>query len=103
MNRNGNESVSSEPRMSIVKFIFRALEIAGETIRSSYCLLALAAMIAGGGVIAFSQNVSPDTPGSSQVIQFLAQTIDWYRHQAAVQAIATDPGDLKYRKIKISC
>jgi hypothetical protein len=54
LNPNGNESVSSEPRMSIVKFIFRAFQIAGKTIRSSYCLLALAAMIAGGGVIAFS-------------------------------------------------
>jgi len=31
---------------------------------------------------------------SSQVIQFLNQTIDWYRHAAVVQQTATDPEHL---------
>jgi hypothetical protein len=50
--------------------------------RPSCYLVALAAMILGA--VAFSQNASPNpSSDSSQVIPFLGQTIDWYRHLAA--------------------
>ena len=53
----------------------------------------LALAITSAGVIAFSQNASTN-PDSSEVIQFLNQTIDWYRHVGSEQQIATELNDL---------
>ena len=41
-----------------------------------------------------AQNAPLARLDSSQVIQFLNQTIDWYRHRAAEQQIATEPDDV---------
>jgi hypothetical protein len=42
--------------------------------------------------IAFAQN-PPAGYDSSQIIQFLSQTIDWYRHVTATQQTVTEPDD----------
>jgi hypothetical protein len=42
------------------------------------------------------QTSSPSEPTSSQIIQFLGETIDWYRQTQQEQHIATDPGDLGF-------
>lgn len=54
----------------------------------------LIALIAGAG-IATSANSAPIAEvNSSQVIQFLNQTIDWCRHRAAEQQLASEPDDV---------
>jgi small-conductance mechanosensitive channel len=61
--------------------------------------LLLIAIILGmcGGVLVFAQNPSPPASSQpisgSQVIQFLNQTIKWYRHLSAEQRIASEPDD----------
>lgn len=37
---------------------------------------------------------APSQPSSAQVLQFLGETIDWYRQTQQEQRIATEPGDL---------
>jgi len=54
----------------------------------SLLYLALTVVVAG-----FSQN-APTALNSAQLIQFLNQTIDWYRRASAVQQTATDPDDV---------
>ena len=56
-------------------------------------LLAVPALLmVAAAAIAFAQN-PPASHNSSQIIQFLNQTIDWYRHVTAVQQTATEPDD----------
>lgn len=61
--------------------------------------LLLTAIILGmcGGVLALPQNSPPPVLSqpisASQVIQFLNQTIKWYRHLSAEQRIASEPDD----------
>jgi small-conductance mechanosensitive channel len=57
-------------------------------------LLVLAVMIVSSEMFLFSQAPSANTAVSSQVIQFLDQTIGWYRQLAVQQQIATEPDDL---------
>jgi len=42
------------------------------------------------------QSNPPVDPTPSQIIQFLSQTIDWYRQTQQEQHIATEPGDLGF-------
>jgi hypothetical protein len=42
------------------------------------------------------QSAPPQDPTPAQIIQFLSQTIDWYRHTQQEQHIATEPSDLGY-------
>src|SRR5271165_1370796 len=59
------------------------------------CYLLLPAVIAVG----LSAEVSPaasDLPSNQQVIAFLTESIDWYRHCAIERQIATDPVDLVF-------
>src|ERR1700693_1446770 len=58
------------------------------------CLLVLALMIVSSEMLLFSQGPSTNTRDSSRIIQFLDQTIDWYRQLAVQQQIATEPDDL---------
>jgi hypothetical protein len=63
-------------------------------VREACCLL-LPAVI----TIGLSAEVSPaasDLPASQQVIAFLTESIDWYRHRAIERQIATEPGDLVF-------
>jgi len=49
--------------------------------------------------IGLSAQVSPavsDLPSNQQVIVFLTQSIEWYRHRAIEQQIATEPVDLAF-------
>ncbi len=43
-----------------------------------------------------AQNNAPTSPTPTQVIQFLSQTIDWYRQSQQEQHIATEPVDLGF-------
>ena len=59
------------------------------------CYLLLPAVITVG----LSAEVSPaasDLPSNQQVIAFLSESIDWYRHCAIERQIATDPVDLVF-------
>src|SRR5271165_3582186 len=59
------------------------------------CYLLLPALIAVG----LSAEVSPpasDLPSNQQVIAFLTESIDWYRHRALERQIATEPVDLVF-------
>jgi hypothetical protein len=77
-----------------MKIVYEKTKIGkASAIRPSWRLVVIASMIIGAGTIAFSQNTFPK-PDSSQVIQFLNQTLDWYRHMAAVQQTAMEPDDL---------
>ena len=43
-----------------------------------------------------AQSASPTDPSATQIIQFLSQTIDWYRQTQQEQHIATEPVDLGF-------
>ena len=63
-------------------------------LRRFCCLPALAIITVG-----LSAEVSPavsDLPANQQVLAFLTQTIDWYRHRGIERQIATDPVDLAF-------
>ena len=52
-----------------------------------------------GFVVALSAGVSPkpsEVPSSQQVVEFLTDSIDWYRHRAVERQIATEPVDLTF-------
>ena len=61
--------------------------------RSIWHVLVLAFILASAGTTALSQNASANSD-SSRVIQFLNQTIDWYRRVAPVQQTASETDDL---------
>jgi small-conductance mechanosensitive channel len=42
------------------------------------------------------QSTPPTDPAPSQIVQFLGQTIDWYRQTQQEQHIVTEPGDLGF-------
>jgi len=70
-----------------------------KTVNKRLGWLLLIAIILGmcGGVLALPQNSPPPASSqsisASQVIQFLNQTIKWYRHLSAEQRIASEPDD----------
>ena len=39
---------------------------------------------------------APDLPSDQQVLAFLTESIDWYRHRAAEEQLATEPADLVF-------
>ncbi len=55
-------------------------------------------MIGLGAVLAniLAQNTPATDPSSGEIIQFLSQTIDWYRQTQQEQHIATEPADLGF-------
>jgi hypothetical protein len=42
------------------------------------------------------QSAPPTDPSPNQIVQFLSQTIDWYRQSQQEQHIATEPADLGF-------
>jgi len=56
-------------------------------------LLAVFASMIGGARVALPQTAPATAPGPSQLIQFLNQTIAWYRQSALERAIATESDD----------
>ena len=62
------------------------------SMKPGWLLVVPALLMVAAGAIAFAQN-PPTGYDSSQVIQFLNQTIDWYRHVTATQQTATEPDD----------
>jgi hypothetical protein len=59
------------------------------------CYLLIPAVI----TLALSAEVSPaasDLPTNEQVVAFLTESIDWYRHCAIERQIATEPADLVF-------
>lgn len=59
------------------------------------CFLLSAALLTLGLSAEVSPDV-PDVPSNQQVLAFLTQTIDWYRHCGIKRQIATDPVDLVF-------
>ncbi len=62
-----------------------------------FCYLPMLATITVG----LSAQVSPaasDLPSNQQVVAFLTESIDWYRHCAMERQIATDPLDLVFQE-----
>lgn len=49
-----------------------------------------------GGLSAAKSPVASDLPSNQQVLAFLTESIDWYRHRAVERQRATDPLDLVY-------
>lgn len=61
---------------------------------SRWLVAVLAAVLIVPGAIVLAQNTAPKaSPESAAILQFLNQTIDWYRQQTALQRIADDPED----------
>jgi len=59
------------------------------------CYVLLVVVLAAG----ISAQVSPpasDFPSDQQVLAFLSQSIDWHRHRAAEEQLATEPADLVF-------
>ncbi len=54
----------------------------------------LVALTVGIGIATSAQSAPRALVDSSQVIQFLNQTIDWYRQRAAEEQLATEPDDV---------
>ena len=61
-------------------------------VAAAFCLL-ISPQTFGQGT---PQAQPPGQPTSAQVIQFLGETIDWYRQTQQEQRIATEPGDLGF-------
>ena len=59
------------------------------------CYLLTAVLLTVGLFAEVSPAVS-DLPSNQQVLAFLTQTIDWYRHAGIERQIATDPVDLVF-------
>ncbi len=65
--------------------------------RNYVCHALLLLLLAGG----LGGQVSPsasDLPSNQQVLAFLTETIDWYRHRAVERQVATDPVDLVFQE-----
>jgi len=63
------------------------------SLRSVVVLSALLVITASGLI---ADNQPPADPTPAQVIQFLSQTVDWYRHVEQEQHIATEPTELGF-------
>jgi len=62
-------------------------------VRWPVLVVILSAITPGNSV---GQSEPPVDPTPSQIVQFLSQTIDWYRQTQQEQHIATEPGDLSF-------
>ena len=60
------------------------------------CCALLAPAIVAGPSAGAPQDSAYELPSSQQVISFLLQSIDWYRHTYAERQIANDPVDLLF-------
>jgi len=58
--------------------------------------LVLGVILAGTLAEIVAQNTAPTDPSSADILQFLTQTIDWYRQTQQEQQIATEPADLGF-------
>ena len=63
-------------------------------VRQSWRFLVLFLAVMAGESTVFSQGPPINAPDSTRVIQFLNQTISWYRELTVQQKIATEPTDL---------
>jgi len=48
------------------------------------------------GIFAQVSPPAPDLPSDQQVLAFLTESIDWYRHRAVEEQLATEPVDLVF-------
>ena len=78
--------VSSRPRCNA---LLNKLKLGGVF----YVLLGL---VLAAGISAQISPPASDLPSDQQVLAFLAESIDWYRHRAAEEQLATEPADLVF-------
>jgi hypothetical protein len=67
-----------------------------EEIQAASCLLCTADPVLTAGVCAQVSPPPSALPSDKQVLAFLTESIDWYRHRAAEEQLATEPGDLVF-------
>jgi small-conductance mechanosensitive channel len=73
----------------------RTVKVERSGVKGPWLLRMPALIIVVAVAVAFAQNAAPGLD-SSQVIQFLNQNIDWYRHATSLQQIATEPDDFMF-------
>ena len=59
-------------------------------------LYVLLAFVLAAGICAQVSPPKSDLPSDQQVLAFLTESIDWYRHRAAEEQLATEPADLVF-------
>lgn len=59
------------------------------------CYVSLLAPALAAGICAQAPP-APNLPSDQQVLAFLTESIDWYRHRAAEEQVASEPADLVY-------
>ncbi len=75
-------------------FFLRLLSLDRMGRKLRWLTAALIALILGAGIATSAQSAPRARVDSSQVIEFLNQTIDWYRHRAAEQQLPTEPDEV---------
>ncbi len=81
-------------RSVIDRVFFRLLLTSSVATNLRWRAAALVALSLGTSMAASAQRAPFARVDSSQVIHFLNQTIDWYRHRTAEQQLATEPDDV---------
>src|SRR5271157_2771017 len=67
--------------------------------RRAACYILLALMLVlTAEISAQVSSLAPHLPSNQQVLAFLTESIDWYRHRAIEEQLATDPVDLVFLK-----
>src|SRR5208283_4064436 len=77
-----------------IKFFFPSFPTGHTARRLRWLVAALVSLILGACATASPQDAPTNAVEPSQVVQFLNQTIDWYRQRVAEQQIGTDPDDV---------
>lgn len=60
------------------------------------CWLSTLVVALAVGICVQGAPAVPDLPSDQQVLAFLTDSIDWYRHRAAEEQVATEPADLVF-------
>src|SRR6516164_6178733 len=85
-----------EHGLSLCQNCVRTLSVASTGVKlRCACYVFLVVMLTSG----ISAQVSPsasDVPSDQQVLAFLTESIEWYRHRAAEEQLATEPVDLVF-------
>jgi len=78
--------ISARPRY---KALLNKLKLGGV-----FCVLL--GLVLAAGICAQVSPPASDLPSDQQVLAFLTESIDWYRHRAAEEQLATEPVDLVF-------
>jgi len=84
-----------EHGLSLCQNCVRTLSVGSARVKLRCACYVLLVVVLTTGI---SAQVSPpsDVPSDQQVLAFLTESIDWYRHRAAEEQLATEPVDLVF-------